>query len=132
MIAGGRTSSMCRSRRMLEAMEMVRQAAAAMVVRRAAVISKNSGLESTMSFQVSALEDQDRAAQGHRRVEQCIERVLQDELQSERLLMRDRANHVERGEVGHQIGHGRGDPSGNAGGQGSKSAKVVGKAADNE
>src|ERR1700676_1579309 len=132
MAARGRISSMCRSKRRHAAIEMARHPAAIRVVRCAAVISSNLGLNSTKSFQVPALEDQERTAQRHSRIAQRLERVLQDKLRSQRLLMRDRAYHIERGEVRHQIGRARDDPSGAAVSQGSESAKVVGEAADNE
>src|ERR1700683_1535239 len=131
-VASARISSMCRNSRMHPTIEMARHPEAITEVRRAAVILRNSGLESGKSFQVPALEDQDCGAQGHRRIKQRVERVLQDELQTEWLLMRDRADHIERGEVRHQIGGGRGEPTGHARSQGGESAKIVGEATDDE
>src|ERR1017187_6561085 len=130
--AWGRIWSMWRSSRMQATIETARHPAAMTVVRCGAVISRNSGLEPAKSFQVPALEDQDCAAQGHHRIEHGIQRVLQDKLRRERLLMRDRADHIECREVGHQISRGHGEPSGDAVSQGGESAKVVGEAADHE
>src|SRR5579871_1972916 len=97
---GGRISSMWRSKRADAAIDTIRQAVATIVVRRREVIRRFSGMRSSCrSFQIPALEDQDRTAECHYRVKDCVKRVLEDELSSDGLLMSDCTDHVERGKV---------------------------------
>src|ERR1700688_933463 len=99
MVALGRMRSMCRSSKTQALIDTARHVAEMTVVRRLAVIAVLSALAPAKSFQVPALENQNRAAQGHRRIEHGIERVVQDQLPTDRLLMRDRADHVQRREI---------------------------------
>src|ERR1035437_6950248 len=63
--------------------ETARHAAAVTLVRPRELIFEDSSpnfcLRSAASFQIPAFEDQDCAAQGHRGIEQGVERVLQNE-----------------------------------------------------
>src|SRR3954451_9225918 len=129
MLARGRISSTRCSSRMLAAMEMMRVAAANAVVRRRDLTRGASGLESAESFQVPALKDQNGTAQRHCSVKERIKTTLQDELSGNRLLMCNRADHVQRGKVGHKVGSRRRNRARDAVRHCGKSAQVIRKAA---
>src|SRR6266566_5133656 len=95
MVSRGRTSSIRCSSRTLAAMETMRQAAATRVVRCCELMGAFSELSSAGSFQVPALENENRTTQDHRRIEQRIQSVLQDQSRAHHLLVRDRADHVQ-------------------------------------
>src|SRR5579872_5785977 len=82
------------------------------------------------SFQVPALEDQYRTAQGHRRIKQRVESVLQDQLAAEGMLVRDCADHIQCGEIRYEIRRARSDPPHEAVSQSGESAQVIGEAPD--
>src|SRR5579863_7647583 len=103
-------------------MDTTRQAAATSVVRFCGVMRVNSKVKSAESFQIPAFEDQHRAAQSDGGVKQRVKRVLQDELSANRFLMGNRADHVERREIRHQIGGGGRYPSRESVSQGGESA----------
>ena len=84
------------------------------------------------SFQIPAVEDENGSAQRHCRVEQRVQRILQNELPADRLLVRDRADHVQGREVRHEVGRAGGNPMRQAMGQRGKSAEVICEASDDE
>src|SRR5437868_13979141 len=130
MLARGRISSIrCRSR-MLADIDRISVAAAKAVTRRREVIAPGSGLSSTGSFQVPALEDQDGPTQDHRRIEQSIKRVLQYKWRAYRLLVRNCADYVERGEVRHQVSRSGSNPARQAVRRNRESPQVVDEASN--
>src|SRR5579859_527892 len=117
---------------MLASIETTSPSAANMVVRLRAVIGHGSASEFRQSFQVPALENQNRPAQRHRRIEQCIKRVLPDELRAHMLFMRRGTDDVECREIRHQVRRTGGYPSGETVRHGRETPQVFGKAANHE
>src|SRR5271166_3341621 len=128
----GRISSMWCNSSTLEAIDTVRAMAAEIVVRCREVIGRNLCLDSAGSFQIPALENEDGAAEYHGRIKQSVKRVLQDELPTDALLMRDRADDVQSREVRHEVCSTRGNPPGSPAGQGGEASQVVGKTPNHE
>src|ERR1700733_3014271 len=131
-LSGGRSSSIRCSASTEAAIDTVRHAVANTVVRRRDVIETSSNLESVSSFQVPSLENQDCAAESHSGIEKRVERVLQDQLRCDRLLVSHCADYIQRREIGHQIGSRSDEPPGNSVRQAGKAAEVIGKASNNE
>src|ERR1700722_1933668 len=113
------------------ATEKTRHAAATSVVRCRVFRLVFSGKEST-SFQIPALEDQHRSAQGHSGIENGIESILQNQLRRNRLPMSYGGDHVKRRKIGNQIRHAESQPTRYALCHAGKAAQISGKAANHK
>src|SRR4030081_2501045 len=57
------------------------------------------------SFQISALEDQHRSRDGHRRIEQRVCAVVQNQAPGHSIAVRHLADYVQGGKIRHKVGN---------------------------